>query len=133
MRPSCSHRAAKPDPSAYYETASFGTNLTLRDAAFLTRHIYLGDTRIASKMETENLGPYPTTVYFHDDHLGSTHFLTNDNQELVAHQQYFPTGELWVDEVDSRYWTRMPYLFNGKVLDVATGLYYYGARYYDPH
>ncbi len=27
----------------------------------------------------------------------------------------------------------MPYLFNGKELDVATGLYYYGARYYDPH
>ncbi|MGP1500494.1 MAG: RHS repeat-associated core domain-containing protein [Bergeyella cardium] len=26
----------------------------------------------------------------------------------------------------------MPYLFNGKELDQETGLYYYGARYYDP-
>ena len=26
-----------------------------------------------------------------------------------------------------------PYLFNGKELDVETGLYYYGARYYDPN
>lgn len=26
----------------------------------------------------------------------------------------------------------MPYLFNGKELDYETGLYYYGARYYDP-
>ncbi|WP_442872825.1 RHS repeat-associated core domain-containing protein [Bergeyella sp. RCAD1439] len=26
----------------------------------------------------------------------------------------------------------MPYLFNGKELDGETGLYYYGARYYDP-
>lgn len=26
----------------------------------------------------------------------------------------------------------MPYLFNGKELDSETGLYYYGARYYDP-
>ena len=26
----------------------------------------------------------------------------------------------------------MPYLFNGKELDTETGLYYYGARYYDP-
>ena len=25
-----------------------------------------------------------------------------------------------------------PYLFNGKALDEETGLYYYGARYYDP-
>jgi RHS repeat-associated protein len=122
-----------PDPTAFYETASFGANLTLRNAAFLTRHVYLGDLRLASKMETEDIGPYPTTVYFPGDHLGSTHFLTNDVQDLVAHQEYFPTGELWVDEVDSRYATRMPYLFNGKTLDVATGLYYYGARYYDPH
>ena len=28
--------------------------------------------------------------------------------------------------------TTMPYLFNGKELDTETGLYYYGARYYDP-
>ena len=27
---------------------------------------------------------------------------------------------------------RTPYKFNGKVLDEETGLYYYGARYYDP-
>jgi RHS repeat-associated protein len=27
---------------------------------------------------------------------------------------------------------RTPYLFNGKELDEETGLYYYGARYYDP-
>ena len=27
---------------------------------------------------------------------------------------------------------RTPYLFNGKELDKETGLYYYGARYYDP-
>ncbi|WP_303850135.1 RHS repeat-associated core domain-containing protein, partial [Apibacter mensalis] len=25
-----------------------------------------------------------------------------------------------------------PYLFNGKELDEETGLYYYGARYYNP-
>ena len=25
-----------------------------------------------------------------------------------------------------------PYKYNGKELDDATGLYYYGARYYDP-
>src|SRR6266545_3544432 len=122
-----------PDPTGFHETASFGGHLTLRNGAFLTRHVFMGDTRIASKMESEDIGPYPTTLYYHDDHLGSTHFMTNDVQDLVSHIQYFPTGELWVDEVDSRYATRMPYLFNGKELDVATGLYYYGARYYDPH
>src|SRR5258708_17646056 len=41
-----------------------------------------------------------TVLYFHDDHLGSTNFLTDSNQELVGHEEYFPTGELWVDETE---------------------------------
>jgi RHS repeat-associated protein len=118
---------------AYYETAYFGPNLTLRNASFLTKHIFVGNERIASKMDTSYLGPVPTIIYFHADHLGGTNFLTNDVQELVAHEEYFPTGELWVDEFDRRYPLRQEgYLFNGKELDAATGLYYYGARYYDP-
>ncbi len=117
---------------AYLETAYFGADVTLRDATYVTKHIFLGSTRIASKLDASWLGPYPTTVYFHDDQLGSTNFLTNDTQQLIAHQEYFPSGELWVDEDDARYVNRQAYLFNGKELDAATGLYYYGARYYDP-
>ena len=119
--------------SAYYETTYFGADQTLRDGAFLTKQIFLGDTRIASKMSADWFGPAPPTIYFHDDQLGSTNFLSNDDQELVSHEEYFPSGELWVDETDSRYATVKPYLFNGKELDTATGLYYFGARYYDPH
>jgi RHS repeat-associated protein len=51
----------------------------------------------------------------------------------VQHAEYFPGGELWADEVNGSYQQRRPaYLFTGKELDEATGLYYYGARYYDP-
>ncbi|WP_281166431.1 RHS repeat-associated core domain-containing protein [Riemerella columbina] len=39
-------------------------------------------------------------------------------------------GEVLFDEHTTE--TNMPYLFNGKELDQETGLYYYGARYYDP-
>ncbi len=39
-------------------------------------------------------------------------------------------GEVLVDEHSTS--NKMPYLFNGKELDYETGLYYYGARYYDP-
>lgn len=39
-------------------------------------------------------------------------------------------GEVLVDEHSTT--NKMPYLFNGKELDFETGLYYYGARYYDP-
>lgn len=41
-----------------------------------------------------------------------------------------PFGETLVEEHAVK--PTMPYLFNGKELDRDTGLYYYGARYYDP-
>jgi RHS repeat-associated protein len=43
--------------------------------------------------------------------------------------EYFPFGETWVSERAST--NRTPYLFTGKELDSETGLYYFGARYYD--
>jgi RHS repeat-associated protein len=44
--------------------------------------------------------------------------------------EYFAFGETFVEEHSNT--DRTPYLFNGKELDEETGLYYYGARYYDP-
>ena len=35
------------------------------------------------------------------------------------------------EQLPSSYY-KTPYKFNGKELDEETGLYYYGARYYDP-
>ncbi|WP_437821990.1 RHS repeat-associated core domain-containing protein [Sorangium sp. So ce1078] len=39
---------------------------------------------------------------------------------------------MWTDQTDSRFQNRQPYLFNGKELDLSTGLYHYGARSYEP-
>jgi len=36
-----------------------------------------------------------------------------------------------VEDIQSSYYNN-GYKFNGKELDEATGMYYYGARYYDP-
>lgn len=44
--------------------------------------------------------------------------------------EYFPFGETFIEERTDAVYTS--YLFNGKELDEETGLYYYGARYYDP-
>jgi RHS repeat-associated protein len=41
-----------------------------------------------------------------------------------------PFGEVFIEERNNTWNT--PYLFNAKELDEDTGLYYYGARYYDP-
>jgi RHS repeat-associated protein len=68
--------------------------------------------------------------FYHGDHLGSSSFITDDAGAVYQHLEYFPYGETWVEEGGTG---QMPYYrFTGKELDPETGLYYYGARYYDP-
>jgi RHS repeat-associated protein len=61
--------------------------------------------------------------------LGSTSYITDASGEVYQHLEYFAFGETFVEEHSNT--DRTPYLFNGKELDEETGLYYYGARYYD--
>ncbi|WP_434574810.1 RHS repeat domain-containing protein [Riemerella anatipestifer] len=67
--------------------------------------------------------------YYHPDHLGSSSYITDANGDVNQHTEYMAFGEVLFDE--HKVSRRMPYLFNGKELDSETGLYYYGARYYD--
>lgn len=69
--------------------------------------------------------------FFHPDHVGSTSYLTNFNGKLRQHVEYLPFGEILLDEHRTND-PLQPYLFTGKELDMETGLYYFGARYYDP-
>jgi RHS repeat-associated protein len=68
--------------------------------------------------------------YYHGDHLGSSNVLTDRFGRNYEHLENFPYGESWVEE--SRNQTNLPFKFTGKELDPETGLYYFGARYYDP-
>ncbi|PQL94746.1 RHS repeat domain-containing protein [Apibacter adventoris] len=68
--------------------------------------------------------------YDHADHLGSSSYITNLDAQIVQHVEYVPFGEVFIEERNQSWNT--PYLFNGKELDEETGLYYYGARYYNP-
>jgi len=63
--------------------------------------------------------------YYHQDGLGSTRLITDQSGNIVTEVSYEPFGEDTITgEEDS-------YLYTGKEKD-STGLYYYGARYYDP-
>jgi RHS repeat-associated protein len=55
--------------------------------------------------------------------------ITNPDGEVVQHVEYVPFGEVFIEERNNTWNT--PYLFNAKELDEETGLYYYGARYFD--
>ena len=68
--------------------------------------------------------------YYHPDHLGSSSFVTDAKGKVYEHLEYFPFGETWAHEHSNT--QRTPYRFTGKEYDETTGLYYYGARYYDP-
>ena len=68
--------------------------------------------------------------FYHPDYLGSSSFITNLEGEVVQHIEYVPFGEVFIEERNSVWNT--PYLFNAKEFDEETGMYYYGARYYEP-
>ncbi|MCV6621577.1 MAG: hypothetical protein OIF51_07470, partial [Cellvibrionaceae bacterium] len=78
----------------------------------------------------ENEDPELLQYYYHTDHLGSSSFITNLEGEVVQHLEYVPFGEVFIESKNARWNT--PYKFNAKELDEETGLYYYGARYYNP-
>ncbi|MCK0203072.1 RHS repeat-associated core domain-containing protein [Ornithobacterium rhinotracheale] len=67
--------------------------------------------------------------FYHPNHLGSSSYITDRTGKISQHTEYIAFGEVLFDEHTTE--TNMPYLFNGKELDSETGLYYYGARYYD--
>ena len=49
---------------------------------------------------------------------------------MSQHIEYVPFGEVFIEERNNTWNT--PYLFNAKEFDEETGMYYYGARYYEP-
>lgn len=63
--------------------------------------------------------------YYHPDHLGSTTLITNESGEVVEETRYLPFGAVsFSSNKEDRF------LYEAKEKDL-TGLYYYGARYYD--
>ena len=104
------------------------------DIEMYTKHYYINNERVASRMKEDNKCPvsYNYIYYYGTDHLGSSTVLTDENGDIVEETEYTSWGEYWYEKRDT---TKMPndvpYKFTGKERD-RTGLYYYGARYYDP-
>src|SRR5690606_22100067 len=81
--------------------------------------------------------------WYHSDHLGSSSYITDNFGRPSHYYEYLPFGELMTEHNQSKYYIdpyptqnmseyNNPYKFNGKEMDRETGMYYYGARYYDP-
>jgi RHS repeat-associated protein len=84
-------------------------------------YIYGPMGRIAKKTTINNESH---TFYYHTDHLGSTRLVTDESKNIITTVAYHPFGGVYRESSEH-------HLYTGKQKD-ATGLYYYGARYYDP-
>jgi RHS repeat-associated protein len=114
----------------YGKTLYIDTGYVETNEAMVSNHVFMGNTRVASIVKHKD-EPQPATYYYASDHLGSSSVLTNDTGSYYERLEYLPYGEVWVEDaaINSNY--RTPYKFTGKELDKETGLYYFGARYYD--
>ena len=67
--------------------------------------------------------------YFHQDHLGGTAVITDDNGDLVKDYDYDPYGKTLHEESAADFEPTQG--FTGKEEDKETDLQYFGARYYN--
>ncbi len=102
--------------TTYYISDNF-IQVVNSTGSYLTTYYFDGETLIGLK------DPDGRKFFYHPDHLGSTDLVTNETGNVVEETTYKPYGE-----VQSGGQSR--FLFTGKELD-DTGLYYYGARYYN--
>ncbi len=97
--------------------------------------IYLRKAGLADSKVTAEFSKAPNTIsglyYLHGDHLGTATYVTDSNGETTQFFLNLPFGETMAEQnLPGTY--ENPYKFNAKELDVETGLYYYGARYFNP-
>ena len=85
-----------------------------------------------ARANIQQSGTYESQQYFyHKDHLGSSTIITTLDGTITQHVQYIPYGEVFIEQQNEAEWSS-PFRFTGKELDEETGLYYFGARYFDP-
>ncbi|MCX5697566.1 MAG: FG-GAP-like repeat-containing protein [Candidatus Omnitrophica bacterium] len=86
-----------------------------------TKYIFAGANRICTVDSTGEKS------FYHSDHLGSSNVITDSTGRQTGLTEFTPYGS-----VSKQTGSHGPkYKFTGKELD-NTGLYFYGARYYDP-
>jgi len=114
----------------YGKSIYVDTGYVLSQEYVESNHIFVGNTRVASIVKHKD-EEKPATYYYATDHLGSSSVLTNNIGAYHERIEYLPYGEVWVEDAANTDSYSTPYKFTGKELDKETGLYYFGARYYD--
>ena len=94
--------------------------------ALLAECVYLDGQRLCKI--THDAQGIEHRVYYHQDVVGTPVAETNESGQVLVRANYYPFGEEVIPGAASD-----PHKFTGKELDDESGLYYFGARYYDAH
>ena len=112
-------------------------------SSLIRKSFFLGNTRIAEEEHAIPSGlqfacavgtpcgeidPVHHLRFFHQDHLGSTNIITNEQGQQTLLMEYFPFGEVKVRTGSDP----VTHTFTGHEEDLETDLIYANARYYDP-
>jgi RHS repeat-associated protein len=114
-------------PNKYYSITSTTNGTTTY--ATTTVYVYNGDQLIAQLDQTYTNGATTSVQklrYIHPDHLGSTNLATDDVGNVVQTLEYYPYGEIRLNQRSGMYNEQHKYI--GQYSD-ATGLDYLNARY----
>ncbi len=105
--------------TTYYFFSEYEEEYTDSVLSKTIKYYFANGQRVAERSITDGVR------YYHTDHLGSSVRMTDTNGNLVRSIGYMPFGGTWYSNGETKY------QYTGKEKD-ASGLYYYGARYYDP-
>jgi len=137
-------------PNEYYtarfaKTATGGpaTPIAWEKEVSRSKHIYVdGQRLVTTAMLVDRNSTLPEDKlliteevkrFYHNDQVYSVGLLTDENGKCMQEIDYFPFGEILSDKfVLSNPSLPQKMAFDGKELDLETGLQYFGFRYYDP-
>jgi len=89
----------------------------------MVKNYYAGSTRVAMRRGTSSV------YWLLGDHLGSQAITADGSGVKISEVRYYPWGE----DRYYAYTSSTTYRYTGQRLESSIGLYYYGARWYDPY
>ena len=110
------------------ETLFVNPWVTVRNTNEMWKNVWVGSDRLG--IQRDDGGNQELKQYFlHKDLQGSTNMVTDITGDTFQHHEYFPTGEVWIDEKSTVF--RTPYQYGGGYVDEVRKIISIGARFYD--
>ena len=120
------------DLQHYLEKGEIKTKLSFKENKPIVEKEEEETTSSSDMGESYAARPEDQIYYYHPDHLGTATFLTDGNGLPYEFFLNLPFGETMAEQHSQTADYDNRWKFTGHELDRETGLYYAGARYYDP-